>query len=79
MNSMKKTFRFPIGRLSKENRIIALERIQKDYEDATSELTGSFKISVTTEDMWEDGDGDYNFGLLVAKVIADLQPSDAHY
>ena len=74
--NIMKTFRFPIGRLSKEDRIIALERIQKDYKDATSDFTSPFKISATVEDMHEDGDAEFSFGLLVGKVIADLQPND---
>ena len=71
-----KNFRFPIGKLSNEDRLIALERIQKDYADAVSDFTSPFKISVTVEDMYEDGDGEYSFGLLVGKVIGNLTPNN---
>jgi hypothetical protein len=65
-----------LNKIIQEDRIIALERIQKDYKDATSDFTSPFKISATVEDMHEDGDAEFSFGLLVGKVIADLQPND---
>jgi len=67
-----KTFQFPIGRLTPENRIIALERIKEDYKDATSDFTSPFRISSTLHGFNTNDDAEFTFGLLVGKVIADL-------
>lgn len=68
-----KTYSFPIGKLSITDRQLALARIKKDYEDATSDFSSPYKISVTTYDLYDDGDGDYYLGLLIGKVVANLQ------
>jgi hypothetical protein len=67
-----KSFQFPIGRLTSENRIIALEKIKEDYEDATSDFTSPFRISATLHDFNTNDDAEFTFGLLVGKVIANL-------
>jgi len=67
-----KKYAFPIGKLTPDNRLIALLRIKATYPDATSDFTSPFRISVTLEDMKDEGDAEFEFGLLVGGVIADL-------
>ena len=51
------TYTFPIGKLTAENRIIALAKVKEFYSDATSDFTVPFKISATAYDHNDSGDG----------------------
>jgi hypothetical protein len=71
-----KTYTFPIGRLTEENRIVALSRVKELYPDATSDFTVPFKLSATAYDYNEEGDGEFYLGLTIGKVITELIKGD---
>jgi len=67
-----KTFTFPIGKLSDENKYIALNRVKSLYPDATSDFTVPYSISATVYDCNDKGDGDFCFGFEVGKIVTQL-------
>jgi hypothetical protein len=71
-----KTYTFPIGKLTEENRIVALSKVKELYSDATSDFTVPFKISVTAYDHSDSGDGEFYLGLTIGRVITELIKGD---
>jgi len=67
-----KTYTFPIGRLTEENRIVALSRVKELYPDATSDFITPYRISATVRDCNDEGDAEFWFGLELGRVIERL-------